>query len=63
MINQGHQCELGCTSTEGVYLNVSSAILKFKYKFKYIPKYMNLLGYNETIRTLRLAEVNDHYLC
>lgn len=59
MISQGHQWELGCTSTEGVYVSVSSVNLKFKY----IPKSMNLLGYNETIRTLRPAEVNEHYLC
>lgn len=59
MFDQGHHWELGCTRTEGVCLSVSSAI----FKFKYILKYMNLLKYNETIRTLKPAEVNDHYIC
>lgn len=57
MINQWHQWELGCTSTERVYLSDSSAILKFKY----IPKSMNFLRYNEA-RRLRPADVNEHYL-
>lgn len=52
MINQCHQWELGCTSTERVYLSVSSAILKFQY----IPKDMDLLRYNET-KTLRLQKL------
>lgn len=59
MFEQGHHWELGCTSAEGASLSVSSAI----FKFKYTPKYINWQRYNETIKTLKPAQVNDHSLC